>query len=45
MKDRGKGGHYRVRLGVFVTTIQSGELDPFHVKRICAQLNIDLTEI
>lgn len=40
-KDRGKGAHYRVRLGDKVTTIQSGELSPFHVRRICTQLGID----
>ena len=37
----GKGSHYRARLGEAVTTIQSGELTPLLVQRICKQLNID----
>lgn len=37
----GKGSHYRVRLGEAVTTIQSGELSPFHVDRICRQLKVN----
>lgn len=37
----GKGSHYRVRLGTEVTTIQSGELSPFHVKRIREQLKVN----
>jgi hypothetical protein len=41
----GKGSHYRVRLGQAVTTIQSGELSPFHVERICKQLRVDLKEL
>lgn len=39
-KARGKGAHYRVRLGKHVTTIQGGELSPFHVKRICDRLGL-----
>jgi hypothetical protein len=39
---RGKGSHYRVRLGDRVSTVQSGELSPFHVERICKQLGIEL---
>jgi hypothetical protein len=42
---RGKGAHYRVRLAERVTTIQSGELSPFHVERICKQLGIDPADI
>ena len=45
MTARGKGAHYRVRLGGNVTTVQSGELSPFHVQRICKQLEIDFAEI
>ena len=41
----GKGSHYRVRLGEAVTTIQSGELSPLHVQRICKQLGIDPTKL
>lgn len=37
-KTKGKGSHYRVRLGDKVTTVQSGELSPFHIKRIREQL-------
>lgn len=39
--NRGKGSHYRVRLGDRVTTIQSGELSTLHVKTIRRQLGID----
>ena len=42
MQGRGKGSHYRVRLGDRVSTVQSGELSPFHVERICKQLGIEL---
>jgi hypothetical protein len=42
MHGRGKGTHYRVRLGDRVSTVQSGELSPFHVERICKQLGIDM---
>jgi len=42
---RGKGAHYRVRLGDRVTTVQSGELSPFHVERICKQLGIDPADL
>ena len=37
----GKGSHYRIRLGDAVTTMQSGELSPFLVNRICKQLGVD----
>ncbi len=41
----GKGSHNRVRLGEAITTIQSGELSPFHVGRICRQLQVDLADL
>ncbi len=41
----GKGSHYRVRLGERVTTVQSGELSPLLVNRICKQLGIDPASI
>ena len=40
-KAGGKGSHYRVRLAGAVTTVQSGELSPPLVRRICKQLNVD----
>ncbi len=39
--DRGKGSHYRVRLGDRRTTIQSGELSPLMVRTIRKQLGIE----
>lgn len=44
-KARGKGAHYRVRVGARFTTLQSGELSPFHTNRICQQLEIDPAEL
>jgi len=41
----GKGSHYRARLGAAVTTIQSGELSPFHVDRICRQLKVNSADL
>jgi hypothetical protein len=38
---RGKGAHYRLKVDGKITTLQSGELAPFHVERICQQLGID----
>jgi hypothetical protein len=38
--DRGKGSHYRVRLGDRITTIQSGELSELRVKTIKRQLGL-----
>ena len=38
---RGKGSHYLVKLGDAVTTIQSGELSPQHVKTIKRQLKVN----
>jgi hypothetical protein len=40
-KVGGKGSHYRLRLGEAVTTVQSGELTPLLVSRICKQLGVD----
>lgn len=40
-KTGGKGSHYRLRLGDAVTTVQSGELSPLLVNRICKQLGVD----
>ena len=42
---RGKGAHARVRLADRVTTVQSGELSPFHVERICKQLGIESVDL
>jgi len=39
--DKGKGSHYRVTFGDRMTTIQSGELNPFHVRRIKEQLGVE----
>jgi hypothetical protein len=38
--DRGKGSHYRVRLGDRITTIQSGELSDLKVRTIKKQLGL-----
>jgi len=39
--DRGKGSHYRVRLGDRMTTIQSGELTTLMVRTIRKQLGVE----
>ncbi|AWC22821.1 hypothetical protein CO731_02288 [Aminobacter sp. MSH1] len=39
--DRGKGSHYRVRLGEKITTIQSGELSALMVRTIKKQLGVE----
>jgi hypothetical protein len=39
--DKGKGSHYRVRLGDRLTTVQSGELSNLMIARIKKQLGID----
>jgi hypothetical protein len=39
--NRGKGSHYRVRIGDRATTIKSGELKPGYVRLIKAQLGVD----
>ena len=44
-KAGGKGKHYRVRLGDAVTTMQSGELTPLLVSRICKQRGVDPANI
>jgi hypothetical protein len=44
-KARGKGAHYRVRLAGRVSTIQSGDLSPYQVNRICEQLGIDAADL
>lgn len=44
-KARGKGAHYRLRMGERVTTVQGGELSPFHIERICKQLAIDVRDL
>lgn len=41
----GKGSHYRARLDGAVTTIQSGELTPLHVERICKQLKVNPADL
>ncbi len=38
---KGKGSHYIVQFGKVFTTVQSGELTPFHVTRIKKQLGLD----
>jgi len=38
--NKGKGSHYRVRVGDKETTVQSGELNPHKVARIKKQLGI-----
>lgn len=38
---RGKGSHYTVALGERFTIVQSGELSPLMVQRICKQLGVD----
>ena len=40
-RQGGKGSHYRVRMNGRVSTVQSGELTPFHVRRIKSQLGMD----
>lgn len=40
-KAAGKGSHYRLRLGKRISTVQSGELTSFHVKRIRKDLGLD----
>lgn len=39
--DKGKGSHYRVRLGDRFTTVQSGELTSLMVRTIKKQLGVD----
>ncbi|MBL8573310.1 MAG: hypothetical protein JNM13_06500 [Hyphomicrobiaceae bacterium] len=46
---KGKGSHYGVELEIgdrlLRSTIQHGELSPFHVNRICKQLEIDPVDL
>lgn len=44
-EQSGKGSHYRVRLGQGISTIQSGELEPYHVERICKQLHVNPADL
>ncbi|WP_018260289.1 hypothetical protein [Methylobacterium sp. WSM2598] len=44
-KRGGTGSHYKIRVGDKFTILQSGELDPYKVQRICKQLSIDPTRI
>lgn len=39
-ENRGKGSHYRVKLGDRITTIQSGDLSKLHVRSIMKQLGM-----
>lgn len=40
-RGAGKGSHYRVYVGDRISTVQSGELSPFHVRRIKQQLGLE----
>ncbi|QND54141.1 type II toxin-antitoxin system HicA family toxin [Phyllobacterium sp. 628] len=40
VENRGKGSHYRVRLGDRFTTVKSGELTPGYVRLIRKQLGV-----
>jgi hypothetical protein len=40
-ENRGKGSHYRVKLGGRRTIIKSGELTPLYVKLVKKQLGIE----
>ncbi len=44
-KSGGSGSHYKVKIGDCFTVIQYGEYDPFKVRRICKQLNIDPAQL
>jgi len=39
--NKGKGSHYRVRLGSKFTTLKSGELTPNYVRLIKKQLGVE----
>jgi len=41
---RGKGSHYRVRVGEKITTIQK-DLNPGRIERILKQLNVNLADL
>ncbi|RST84559.1 type II toxin-antitoxin system HicA family toxin [Aquibium carbonis] len=40
-EDRGKGSHYRIRLGERMSTVKSGDLSPTYVRLVRKQLGID----
>lgn len=39
-KSAGKGSHYRVRIGKYISTVQSGELTPLHMRKIRKDLGL-----
>ena len=39
-KSAGKGSHYRVRIGRYLSTVQSGDLTPLQVKKIRKDLGL-----
>jgi hypothetical protein len=39
-KSAGKGSHYRVRIGRYISTVQSGELTPLHMRKIRKDLGL-----
>ena len=39
-KVAGKGSHYRLRIGSRISTVQSGDLSPFQVRRIRRDLGL-----
>ncbi|WP_025089745.1 type II toxin-antitoxin system HicA family toxin [Brucella intermedia] len=41
IENRGKGSHYRVKLGDRSTTIKSGEMTPGYVRLIKKQLGVE----
>lgn len=40
-EDRGKGSHYRIRLGERMSTVKSGDLSPTYIRLVRKQLGID----
>lgn len=40
-EDRGKGSHYRLRLGERMSTVKSGDLSPMYVRLVRKQLGLD----
>lgn len=42
---RGKGSHYRATWNGRRTTVQSGELGPMQIDRICRQIGVDPEEL
>lgn len=41
MPNKGKGSHYRVRLGSKFTTLKSGDLTPNYVRLVKKQLGVE----